>query len=233
MLLHGAGDTAATWALTAPSLVASHRLIVPDLAGHGGSAPAAGPIDVGMVLAGVEASLDTLAKGERVTLVGNSLGAWIAMLVASRHPERVAGVICVNGGAITGHNEEARVLPKTRAEAREAMAQLRDPRAARVPDFVLDDVVRQAREGSLARFAASAATMGTWVLDGKLGSVQAPVTLLWGASDKVMPLDYARRMMTELPGATLVPIERCGHVPQVECPAPFLAALRPLLAEQG
>jgi pimeloyl-ACP methyl ester carboxylesterase len=47
-----------------------------------------------------------------------------------------------------------------------------------------------------------------------------------------MPLDYARRMLAELPAASLLEIPRCGHVPQVECPAAFLAALQPVLAER-
>jgi pimeloyl-ACP methyl ester carboxylesterase len=229
VLLHGAGDSAATWRFAAPALLDRHRVVVPDLAGHGGSAPASGTIDVGMILSGVEATLDTLAPSERVTLVGNSLGAWVAMLYASRHPERVERVVCVNGGAVSGHNEDARVLPKTREEARAAMAQVLDPGSPRVPDFVLDDVVRQARVGSLARFAASAPTMREWVLDGKLGAIKTPVSLLWGASDQVMPLDYARRIAAELPSAELLEIPRCGHVPQIECPQAFLAALRPLL----
>ncbi|MGV8040325.1 MAG: alpha/beta fold hydrolase [Thermoanaerobaculaceae bacterium] len=232
VLLHGAGDSAATWSQVAPKLVAEHRLVALDLAGHGQSEPASGPIDVKMVLEAVEAALDQLAPGEPVTLVGNSLGGWVAMLVAHRHPERVASVVCVNGGAITGHNEEARVLPKDREEAREAVRQTRDAASAPVPDFVLDAIVREAQHGALGRFAASAATMHEWVLDGKLGEVKPPVHLVWGESDRIMPLDYARRMQAELPSATLTTIEKCGHVPQVECPARVLAALQAALGEK-
>jgi pimeloyl-ACP methyl ester carboxylesterase len=229
VLLHGAGDSAATWAQVAPKLAGERRLIIPDLAGHGQSAPAAGPIDVGMVVEGVEAVIEQLAPGEPVTLVGNSLGAWVGLLVAHRHPERVAAVVCVNGGAITGDNDGARVLPKDREEAREAVRQTRDAASAPVPDIVLDAIVREAQHGALGRFAATAATMPGWVLDGKLGEIQSPVHLIWGLSDQVMPLDYARRMQTELPAATLTTLDACGHVPQVECPARFVAALRGVL----
>lgn len=233
VLLHGVGDSAATWSQVAPRLLSEYRVIALDLAGHGRSAPAAGPIDVGTVLEAVEAALDRLAPGESVTLVGNSLGGWVAMLVAHRHPARVARVVCVNGGALSGHNEEARVLPKNREEAREAVRQTRDAESAPVPDFVLDAIVREARHGALGRFAASAATMSEWVLDGKLAEIRPPVHLVWGESDRLMPLDYARRMQAELPAATLATIERCGHVPQVECPARFLAALREALGGRG
>jgi pimeloyl-ACP methyl ester carboxylesterase len=229
VLLHGAGDQAGAWSRVVPALVRTHSLIVPDLAGHGESEPRTGPVGVDRVLAGAEGVIETLAQGRRVTLVGNSLGAWIAMLVAHRHPEWIERVVAVNGGALKGSNAEAVVVPKSLTEARAALAQLRDAGSPPVPDFVLRDVVREAANGSLARFVATADSMEQWTLDGRLGEIRAPVTLLWGASDKVMPLEYANRMLAELPSARLVTLERCGHVPQTECPDKLLAALRDVL----
>lgn len=230
VLLHGAGDNAGTWFRVVPDLVKAHTLIVPDLAGHGASAPHSGPIEVKAVLDGVEAVLDALAPRQRVVLVGNSLGAWMAMLVAHRHPERVALAVCIDGGAMKGSNVHARVLPSTRAEARESVAQTRDPASAPVPDFVLDDIVRHARKGPLGRFAATAATMEAYVLDDtQLRELRVPVQLIWGASDRLVPLDYAERMKAQLPQATLSTIERCGHVPQIECPQELLGALNQAL----
>ncbi len=232
-LLHGAGDNAGTWFKVAPALVASHRLVIPDLAGHGGSAPLAGPIAVSDILAGVEAVLDAAAPAEKVVLVGNSLGAWVAMLEAHRRPGRVARIVCVDGGAIRGSNLHARVLPANRDQARESVAQTRDAGSAPVPDFVLDDIVRQARVGPLARFAASAATMEAFVLDdAQVREIATPVTLIWGRSDALVPLDYAERLRAALPSAGLVVLDRCGHVPQVECPDALVGALRQALDEQ-
>jgi pimeloyl-ACP methyl ester carboxylesterase len=230
VLLHGAGDQAGTWAKVAPDLIKDHTLIVPDLPGHGASAPRTGPIEISTMCAGLDAVLDALAPGQKVVIAGNSLGAWLAMLYAHAHPERVALAVCIDGGAIKGTNVHARVLPKTRAEARESVNQTRDPASAYVPDFVLDDILRQAREGPLARFAATATTMEAHVLDDtQLRELRVPVELIWGASDRLVPLDYAERMKAQLPQAGLFTIERCGHVPQVECPDRLLAALRQAL----
>jgi pimeloyl-ACP methyl ester carboxylesterase len=232
VLLHGAGDNAGTWYRVVPELVRGHTVIVPDLAGHGGSAPKTGPIDVKAVLGGVEAVLAALAPDRKVVLAGNSLGAWMAMLVAYDHPERVALLVCIDGGAIKGSNVHAQVLPKTRAEARESVNQTRDPASAYVPNFVVDDIVRQAREGPLARFAATAATMDSYVLDEtQLRTLHVPVQLIWGASDRLIPLDYAERMKAQLPEASLFTIERCGHVPQVECPQQLVFALKQALGD--
>jgi pimeloyl-ACP methyl ester carboxylesterase len=229
VLLHGAGDQAGAWSRLAPQLVRTYTLIVPDLAGHGASEPQVGPIAISRILGGAQAVIEQLAEGRRVTIVGNSLGAWIAMLVGHRHPEWVERIVAVNGGALKGSNAEAVVVPKSLAEARAAMTQLRDASSPPVPEFVLRDVVRQAARGPLARFVATADTMEQWTLDGRLAELKPPVTLLWGASDRIMPLEYANRMLAELPAARLVTIEKCGHVPQLECPEKLLAALRQAL----
>ena len=78
VLLHGAGDHAGTWAQAAKALAKDHTLVIPDLAGHGDSAPATGPIDTAQIYAGIEATLTSQTPGQAVTLVGNSLGAWMA-----------------------------------------------------------------------------------------------------------------------------------------------------------
>lgn len=230
VLLHGAGDQAGTWFKVVPSLVKDHTLIVPDLAGHGDSAPRTGGIDVRAVLEGVEADIQQLSGGPRVTIAGNSLGAWMATLVAQRHPDWVERLILIDGGAIKGNNQHAMVLPRTRGEARQAVAQTRDPASPPVPDFVLDDIVRQAKVGPLARFVATASTMDTFVLpEEQLHSISIPVEIIWGASDRLMPQDYPERMRKAFPNATLVTLEHCGHVPQVECPDRLLAALHDAL----
>ena len=226
VLLHGAGDQAGTWARVAPALVPRFTLVIPDLAGHGSSAPAAGPIEAGAVVAGLEAVLASVTAERPAILVGNSLGAWMAMVLAARHPGRVERVVAVNGGPLQGGTSTVNLLPRNREEARETLARTRGPGARPIPGPVLDDVVRQAREGPLARFAATAAGMGPWLLDeARLRTLRLPVQLIWGSADQLMPLDYARRMLAALPDAQLITIDRCGHVPQQEAPGRFLAAL--------
>jgi len=230
VLLHGAGDQAAAWSLVAPKLLSGRTLVVPDLAGHGDSAPAEGPLPVETLLAGLGAVLDEAAPEEPVTIVGNSLGAWLATLWAREHPERVERIVLVNGGPLKHVAEGLTLQPKNRAEARKTVEALRDPGSIRVPDFVLDDVVRQAATGPIARLAAASEGMEKHVLEGRLGEVTVPVEIVWGASDRLMPLSYAERLRAGLPRARLTELPRCGHVPQQECPAAFAEALGKLLA---
>lgn len=227
VLLHGANDQAGAWVRVARPLARGHRLLVLDLPGHGESEPGTGPLSVADLLGGVEALLLAEAGGGKATLVGNSLGGVLALFEAHRHPERVAQVVLVNGAAIRGDGPAIAIslLPKTRGEARTAMEALTGPGAPRVPDFVLDDLVRRAPGSPLERLLRSPDAAHT--LDGKLGEVRAPVTLLWGDADRLMPPSYAERVQRELPAARLRLIPGCGHAPQRECPEKLL----PLLEE--
>ena len=232
MLLHGAGDHAGTWSRVAPALAARHTLVVPDLAGHGASAPATGPIDTGAVVAGLEAVLDRLGGPGPVTVLGNSLGAWMALVLARRHPGRIRLAVAVDGGPLKHQDAGVNLLPRSRAEAKAVLALTRDGSAPPVPDLVLDDMVRRSGTGPMARLAAAAASMEAWLMDeAQLRDLTLPVRLIWGASDRLVPLDYARRLAAALPDAGLVVLDRCGHVPQREAPARFLAALQGLLHE--
>jgi pimeloyl-ACP methyl ester carboxylesterase len=229
VLLHGAGDQAAAWSIVAPKLLPGHTLVIPDLAGHGDSAPEIGPLPVETLLAGLSAVLDETVPKEPVTIVGNSLGAWLATLWAKDHPERVERIVLVNGGPLKHVAEGLTLQPKNRAEARKAVDALRDPGSIRVPDFVLDDVVREAAKGPIARLAAASEGMEKFVLDGRLAEVTVPVEIVWGVSDRMMPLSYAEAMLAGLPRTRLTQLPGCGHVPQQECPAAFVEALQKLL----
>ncbi|MGH7751646.1 MAG: alpha/beta fold hydrolase, partial [Gemmatimonadales bacterium] len=229
MLVHGAGDYAGAWALVAPQLARQYRVLIPDLPGHGESEPASGPLKLGQVLQGLEGLLEQRGGKEPVTLVGNSLGGWVALLYAQRHPDRVARVVSVCGG---GPRLELKVslMPANREEARRLMRALLDSSTSTPPDYVLDDLVRTTRTGAMGRLMAESADMEQYFLDGHFHEIRTPVDLLWGASDQVVPVAVARRMESELPAARLTVIPRCGHVPQRECSGAFETELNRILS---
>lgn len=231
VLLHGAGDQAGTWHKIARDLGQRYSLLIPDLAGHGESSPSSGPLSIATILQGLEELLDSAPwKSQKFILAGNSLGAWIAMLYARKHPERVSRLFLVDGGALENARIEVTLTPKNREEARRAFDAILDPATPRPPSFVLDDLVRVTNHGVMARLTSTAAEMGNYILDGKLGDYPVPVDLVWGASDRLVPLEYARRMEAQLPAARVTVIECCGHAPQLECPEKLQAVLLVLLA---
>lgn len=235
VLLHGAGDQAGAWARIMEPLVADYRVLAPDLPGHWKSDPRTGPISIGQLLDGLEALMDARCAGEPAILVGNSMGAWIAFLYAVEHPQRVARLVAINGGPITDEYTGVNILPRNREEARAAMKALLGPNTVLPPDFVLDDVVRQAKVGPAARLAQGLPHVGpeleTIVLNGRLGLVTVPVELVWGDADELFTMSYAQRLLEGLPAARLHPVKDCGHVPHRECPDRLLKALTEALAE--
>jgi pimeloyl-ACP methyl ester carboxylesterase len=231
VLLHGAGDQAGTWSKVVPELKRHFQLVMPDLAGHGESDPAAGALSLGTLLTALEQVLDAMPwRDKPMVLAGNSLGAWMAMLYARRYPHRVTRVILIDGCPIK-EALEVNIMPKDREEARRTVDAILDPSTPRRPDFVLDDLVRVSNSGPISRLlAAGVEDMSKYLLGDELASFQLPVDLIWGASDRLVPLDYAKQFQSRLPHCTLTVIERCGHAPQFERPREFTQVLLQILA---
>ncbi|MGA9528648.1 MAG: alpha/beta hydrolase [Terriglobales bacterium] len=233
VLLHGAGDQAGTWHKIAAGLAHKYTLLMPDLAGHGESAPQSGPLSMGTILSALEQVLDSAKwKSQSFVLAGNSLGAWISMLYSRNHADRVSRLVLINGGALRREEAEIALLPKNREESWKAFDAVLDASTPRPPAFVLDDVVRIAKTGPIARILATSAEIPGYTLDGKLADFPVPVDIIWGASDRLIPPDYAREMEAQLPAARLTLIERCGHIPQLECPERLLEVLQGVLAAE-
>lgn len=232
--VHGANDQAGTWARVAPAFTATHRVVLPDLAGHGESAPSDGPLVMGDLVEGLAAVLRAEAGPGPIVLVGNSLGGFLSLIHADRHRDEVRLVVAVNGAIMRGGNAEAAalLLPRSRNDARRVMEALVSPKAPRVPDFVLDDLVSRAPVSPLSRLTnAPLSTVEEWLLDDRLAGIQTPVVLIWGADDQLIPPRYAEQALERLPHATLDLIPDCGHVPQRECPAALLPRLKAAIEE--
>jgi pimeloyl-ACP methyl ester carboxylesterase len=232
VFIHGVNDQAGTWARVAPSFTSDHRVIVVDLAGHGESDPRQGPLPMRDLIDGLSAVVDAEARDERVTLVGNSLGGFLALAHAVNHPGRVRQAILVNGAVDRGDNMRAAVilLPTSRDEARRTMAALMSPRSPRMPEFVLDDLVRRAPTSPLARLMAQPErAFDEFLIDDRLDRVRLPVTMIWGEDDRLLSVSYARQAAARLPDARLETLRDCGHMPQRECPGALLARLREAL----
>ena len=231
IFLHGAGDDSGTWKEVAPRFTAKYHVVLIDVAGHGESAPPDGPLKFETMLAGLDAVV--AQQNGPVVLVGNSLGAWLAMLYANRHPESVSRVVAVDGGPLRGDRVDLAKPPENREEARKIWDAILDPGSPRIPDFILDDVVRQSRTGAIGRM--DRADMETHLAtEGSLHPFPVPVDLIWGKEDRLVPAQYAERMADALglPRVRISFIARCGHIPQQECPTRFSQELQGSLTQQ-
>ena len=71
------------------------------------------------------------------------------------------------------------------------------------------------------------------VLVDQLSLLKMPTLVVWGARDRVFPESQARVAATRLPEGSLAIVSECGHMPHVECPDRFLAALDGFLDGRG
>jgi len=234
VLLHGAGDQAGTWNKVAPELKRHFHLVIPDLAGHGESDPAAGVLSLGTLLTELEQVLDAVPwRDAPLVLAGNSLGAWMTMLYAQKYPHRVTRAILIDGCPIE-NGLEINIMPRDREEARRALDSVLDSSSPRWPNFVLDDLVRVSNTGPISRLRpAGEDDISKYLLEDKLAECQVPVDLIWGASDRLVPLEYAKKLQSQVPHCTLTIIERCGHAPQFERPHKLTQVLLQLLASDS
>lgn len=96
VLLHGQGEFAAIWIKVVPDLVRTHRVIVPDLPGHGASAVTEGRLDADTVVTWLDELIEQTCRGRPPVLVGHLLGGAIAARYAAHHSGRLARLILVD-----------------------------------------------------------------------------------------------------------------------------------------
>ena len=170
-------------------------------------------------------ALDALAI-PRVNLVGHQIGAWAAMEIALRS-ERIASLTLVAAaglhvdGAQKGDfficrpDELPRLFFADEALGREVLAN----------EFAgQDESIPHRNRRMAARFAWHPRLidphLGKW-----LHRVRVPTHLVWGDEDRVLPIEFAHALANKIQGATLTVLPRCGHLPYIECPDAFAAAV--------
>jgi pimeloyl-ACP methyl ester carboxylesterase len=247
VLVHGAGDNALDWQWVMPTLAATHQVYAPDLPGSPDSARPAADYSPAFFERFVAAFVDALGIG-RATFVGNSLGGLVALRVALSEPARVDALVLVDSAglgravnpAFTSVNVpllgkaaipfwRTPVGAYQRAWGRTALLFAHPPGS--VPREWLAEQCRLARspgylEAHLTALRTLVSPLGQReVLVDRLGLLETPTLVVWGERDRVFPRSQAKRAAARLREGSLALIPNCGHMPHVECPDRFLAAL--------
>jgi pimeloyl-ACP methyl ester carboxylesterase len=241
LLVHGLGGAASNWTELAPVLAASRRVVVPELAGHGRSEPLAEAASLDPFADGIAAVAEREGLAPAV-LVGHSLGGLVALRLALRQQDAVAGVVLAGAAGISSGTRGARyalsilgwLQPGRRvAPHRDRVARSRRLRLLVFGYWGAADVTSLSGR-SVAGFMAgpelhtdTVTAARALVADDprqELEGLRCPCLVLWGALDRQLGLedafDYARRLR-----APLRVIADCGHLLIGERPDACLDAI--------
>lgn len=246
VLVHGLGTNREVWRHVLDPLAAESRVIALDVPGFGDSPPVGPGFDLDEVADGIAGAAEARAGGP-FDLIGHSLGGALSLTLAARHPGLVRTLILM---APAGFGPRGQVLAGALGRASEGFLGLR--RRVGTPLAASATARRVLLWGSIAngatldtedaRFMLTASAKATRLrhavesavasdLRAALAELPAPVGILWGERDRVVPVAAAKRLRRARPEAPFELIAAAGHVPQLERPEAFLAALGRLRGE--
>ncbi|MGA8846980.1 MAG: alpha/beta fold hydrolase [Nocardioides sp.] len=252
LFIHGILGSQQQWARLVDRIDDDHRVIVPDLFGHGESAKPLGDYSLSAHAATMRDLLDHLGI-ERVTLVGHSLGGGIAMQFFYLFPERVERLVLVSSG---GLGREVNLV--LRSATLPGAAQVLGVLASAPVISGVEAVGRGAskigwRPGSdlgaiwqgfsslgdrESRTAFLATTKAVIDFGGQSisahdhleGALPVPTLIVWGSKDRMIPVAHAHEVRRALPGCLLEIFEGAGHFPHLDDPDRFARVLREFIA---
>jgi pimeloyl-ACP methyl ester carboxylesterase len=218
VLVHGLASRGDDWAALLPTLARRHRVYALDLLGYGSSDRPHVDYSIALETDVVRGFLDSLHL-QRTDLVGVSMGGWIALKLAAEHPERVRKLVLIDSAGFNFPTTlTADSFTPHNIEELQKLIDLQTDRAPHIPVFVARDFLRVNREHAWilkAQFASMLSRRD--LMDGRVSRVTMPTLLLWGTRDLLTPYSLGVRMQRELPNATLVPLNGCGHLAIVDC----------------
>lgn len=215
LLLHGGAGRHSMMGL-AEHLAKGARVIVPVHPGFNGEARPAWFTSVEHLALAYLQMLETL-KVRNVTVIGNSLGGWVAAEMALHHSPRIAGIILLNAVGVSPVSPDKPIVnPALLPVEQRAQYSFHDP--ARFASGLLDAATLKHMPGNLQAMSAYTGSqfMHDPTLLERLAGVRCKALVVWGKSDRIVDVDYGRRFAAAIPGAGLRVVPEAGHFPQIE-----------------
>lgn len=237
ILLHGLGGSAQAWQFNIGALAEKHHVVALDQIGFGKS-------DKPFVNYRIRTYVDFLdqfckqLKIERATLVGNSMGGWIAAVFTASFPDRVDKLVLVDAAGYAPPKDlDMRTLfnlnPSTRAGMKLLVSKVFYNKAFQTDAFIEQSIAARlaAGDGYTINSITESIIRGEDFLDDIVKTIKRPTLIVWGRQDGLVPLTEGEHFNKDIAGSKLIVIEECGHVPNAEKPGEFNAAVLKFLAE--
>jgi pimeloyl-ACP methyl ester carboxylesterase len=237
VFVHGFPLNRETWQKQVDAFQSTHRVIAPDLRGLGQTEAQPGTNTMDRFADDVSELLRQLETGP-VVLVGHSMGGYVALAFARRHPEMLRGLVLVGtkAGADTPEGAAGRraTAEKVKLEGIVGVVNAMAPKmlaagnqdermAAKVRDFMEPSKP----EGVIGALLGMAERPDSTP---HLGQIRVPTLVVTGADDTIIPPAESDALARHIPGAQLRVIPNAGHLVAFERPDEFNQALRDWLS---
>ncbi len=238
LLLHGAGfvSGAHSWLPVISGLADNFHVVAPDMLGWGPGDQLTTPYSFGYLVDFVREFQDALGLNP-ASVVGHSMGGWIAALLAYESPERVGDLIIVAGGGLATRQlaSMTQFQAPTRAEIDAGIGRLGLPAAetARISDeleSLASDDARIERFRGLMQHMSTPENRVRYNLERRLPMVSSPTLVLWGTADEVNELSLGQRTVELIPKSELVTFPGAGHSLVAERPAEVVSSITTFLS---
>jgi pimeloyl-ACP methyl ester carboxylesterase len=250
VLLHGLGGDGSRWGPNIEPLARDFHVFALDQIGFGQSDKPLANYHSGML---AEFLVDFLkaANVGRASLVGNSMGAGVALYTAVHFPQAVDRIVLADGGGYrdagvagrsggagraggTASDEAARRRrlqnSVTRDETREFFKILFHNKSLVTDKMVDDQLAMRLRSAFTITKMQEAGEKGLGALtEAEVRGVKAPTLIVWGKYDELANPAGADRLERTIPGSKKVIVDDCGHMPQLEKSDEFNRLVRDFL----
>ena len=238
ILIHGFGGSMWQWEHQQQPLSAEFRLITPDLIGSGLSTKPDIEYRPEQMLEYFIGFMDAL-RIRQATLVGNSMGAGLAIGMALTYPDRVSQLVLIDG--LPANVRERLTSPSIKRALDTAapswlasfgnwlfggvMIESVLQEIVHDPTLLTPAVIERSnrnrqRPGVIPPLMTVRDTLPLWEsgFAKRIGEIRHPTLILWGEEDRVFPLPAGEDLQRTIKGSALVRIPNAGHIPQWERP---------------
>ena len=193
IFLHGLGGSGNNWLKLAQYLPEDYRLLMPDLGGHGKTGVQMKDFSIAEQVELLKAFIE--AKGIRdFALVGNSYGGWVSMryCLAGGNP---SFLVLVDSAGINPTVGEA-----SKEGAERFVSRVMEMNPKNDPEII-------------GKFVRTNSTGREKLTEDELHSIKAKTLIIWGRSDRLIPVEYARKLHVSIGGSGIHILDDAGHIP--------------------
>jgi len=241
LMLHGFSADKNIWLRFARHFVGNYRVIIPDIAGHGETGfKAGGGYDIALQAKRMIQLLDVCGV-EKVHVIGNAMGGYMAAWLAANYPDRIVSLALIDPAGVAapevsdlerhlakGHNPFL-IHSKEEFQRFYAMTMTQPPW---VPGVVLDAIAQRYEQACdeleeiFREYRASAP------MEPRLPDIKCPTLLVWGRKDRLIDVSSVAIWSKGIDDLRVEILEGIGHLPMVEDPSHTAQVYREFLASQ-